>query len=153
MADDVIVYPAHGAGSACGKNMSKETTDQLGNQKKNNYALRADMTKEEFVKEVTAGLLPPSGYFPMNVKMNREGYASIETVLQQGQQTLPPDAFEAAANETNALVLDTRKPEKFCEGFHYERHKYWYRRQLCPVGRRVNTGHTAANIIYCRSGP
>ena len=87
------------------------------NQKKNNYALRADMTKEEFVKEVTAGLLPPPGYFPMNVKMNREGYASIEAVLQQGQQALSPDAFEAAANETNALVLDTRQPENFAKGF------------------------------------
>ncbi|MFD2247378.1 MBL fold metallo-hydrolase [Pontibacter ruber] len=117
LADDVIVYPAHGAGSACGKNMSKETTDLLGNQKKTNYALRADMSKEEFVKEVTEGLLPPPGYFPMNVKMNREGYANIEEVLTQGQQALSPEAFEAAANETGALVLDTRKPEEFAKGF------------------------------------
>ena len=117
LADDIIVFPAHGAGSACGKNMSKETTDLLGNQKKTNYALRADMTKEEFIQEVTAGLLPPPGYFPMNVKMNREGYANIEEVLQQGQQALSPEAFEAAANETGALVLDTRKPEDFAKGF------------------------------------
>ncbi|WP_299986632.1 MBL fold metallo-hydrolase [uncultured Pontibacter sp.] len=117
LPDDVVVYPAHGAGSACGKNMSKETTDLLGNQKKSNYALRADMTKEEFVKEVTDGLLPPPGYFPMNVKMNKEGYANIEEVLTQGQQALSPEAFEAAVNETGALVLDTRKPETFAAGF------------------------------------
>lgn len=117
LPDDVIVYPAHGAGSACGKNMSKETTDLLGNQKKVNYALRADMTKEEFVKEVTDGLLPPPGYFPMNVKMNREGYANIDDVLAKGQQALSPEAFEAAVNETGALVLDTRKPETFAAGF------------------------------------
>ncbi|PVY42243.1 MBL fold metallo-hydrolase [Pontibacter virosus] len=117
LPNDVIVYPAHGAGSACGKNMSKETTDLLGNQKKTNYALRADMTKEEFVKEVTDGLLPPPGYFPMNVKMNKEGYANITDVLTQGQQALSPEAFEAAVNETGALVLDTRKPETFATGF------------------------------------
>lgn len=117
LQDDVVVYPAHGAGSACGKNMSKETTDLLGNQKKTNYALRADMSKEEFVKEVTDGLLPPPGYFPMNVKMNKEGYANIDEVLAKGQQALSPDAFEAAVNETSALVLDTRKPETFAAGF------------------------------------
>lgn len=117
LADDVIVYPAHGAGSACGKNMSKETTDLLGNQKKNNYALRADMSKEEFVAEVTEGLLPPPSYFPMNVKMNREGSANIEQVLSQGQQALSPEAFDAAANETGAVVLDTRPAETFAQGF------------------------------------
>lgn len=117
LADDVIVYPAHGAGSACGKNMSKETTDLLGNQKKTNYALRADMLKEEFIKEVTEGLLPPPGYFPLNVKLNQEGYADIEEVLQQGLQPLSPEMFEAAANETGALVLDTRDPETFAKGF------------------------------------
>ncbi len=117
LADDVIVYPAHGAGSACGKNMSKETSDTLGNQKKTNYALRADMTKEEFIKEVTDGLLPPPSYFPLNVKMNKEGYDNIESVLEQGLQALSPEAFEAAANETGALVLDTRKPEEFAKGF------------------------------------
>ncbi|MDX5421053.1 MAG: MBL fold metallo-hydrolase, partial [Hymenobacteraceae bacterium] len=117
LADEVIVYPAHGAGSACGKNMSKETTDTLGTQKKTNYALRADMTREEFVKEVTEGLLPPPGYFPMNVKMNREGYESIDSVLSQGLQALSAQAFEAAANETGALVLDTRNPDEFAQGF------------------------------------
>ncbi|MER2996600.1 MBL fold metallo-hydrolase [Pontibacter populi] len=117
LADDVIVYPAHGAGSACGKNMSKETSDTLGNQKKTNYALRADMTKEEFIKEVTDGLTPPPSYFPLNVKMNKEGYDNIESVLEQGLQALSPEAFEAAANETGALVLDTRSPETFAAGF------------------------------------
>src|SRR5688572_8388560 len=84
LPDHVIVYPAHGAGSACGKNMSKETVDTLGNQKKFNYALRSDMTREEFIKEVTDGLLPPPAYFPENVKLNKEGYQSIDTVLTRG---------------------------------------------------------------------
>jgi glyoxylase-like metal-dependent hydrolase (beta-lactamase superfamily II)/rhodanese-related sulfurtransferase len=117
LSDDVLVYPAHGAGSACGKNMSKETFDTLGNQKKNNYALRADMTKEEFIKEVTTGLMPPPAYFPLNVMMNIEGYDSITDVLNRGTQALSPEAFEAAANETNALILDTRKPQDFAKGF------------------------------------
>ncbi len=117
LADDVIVYPAHGAGSACGKNMMKETVDTLGNQKKMNYALRADMTREEFIKEVTDGLLPPPGYFPENVKMNKEGYESIDNVLEKGLKPLSPEAFEAAANETGALVLDTRNPRDFAKGF------------------------------------
>jgi len=117
LADEVIVYPAHGAGSACGKNMSKETMDTLGDQKKTNYALRADMSKEEFIKEVTEGLTPPPAYFPLNVMLNKEGYDNIESVLEQGLQALSPEAFEAAANETGALVLDTRKPETFAAGF------------------------------------
>ena len=116
LADDVIVYPAHGAGSACGKNMMKETVDTLGNQKKMNYALRADMSKEEFVKEVTDGLLPPPQYFPLNVKMNKEGYEDIDEVLERGTQQLSPDAFEAAANETGAIVLDVRHQNDFAKG-------------------------------------
>jgi glyoxylase-like metal-dependent hydrolase (beta-lactamase superfamily II)/rhodanese-related sulfurtransferase len=117
LADDIIVYPAHGAGSACGKNMSKETTDTLGNQKATNYALRPDMTREEFVKEVTTGLMPPPAYFPLNVMMNKEGYDSIDEVLERGQHALSPAAFEVAANETGALVLDTRDPQVFAKGF------------------------------------
>lgn len=117
LSDDLIVYPAHGAGSACGKNMSKETSDTLGNQKKTNYALRADMTPEEFVKELITGLTPPPGYFPKNVMMNIQGYDSIEEVLERGTQALSPEAFEAAANETDALILDTRKPQVFAKGF------------------------------------
>ena len=117
LSDDITVYPAHGAGSACGKNMSKETTDTLGNQKKTNYALRVDMTKEEFIKEVITGLVAPPAYFPLNVMMNIEGYDSIDTVLERGNQALSPEAFEAAANETGALVLDTRAPQTFAAGF------------------------------------
>jgi glyoxylase-like metal-dependent hydrolase (beta-lactamase superfamily II)/rhodanese-related sulfurtransferase len=117
LADDVIVYPAHGAGSACGKNMSKETVDTLGHQKQANYALRANMTKQEFIKEVTDGLLPPPAYFPLNVKMNKEGYDSIDDVLKRGTQALTPDAFEAAANETGALILDVRNAQMFAKGF------------------------------------
>ncbi len=113
LADDVIVYPAHGAGSACGKNMMKETVDTLGNQKKMNYALRANMTRDEFIKEVTDGLLPPPQYFPLNVKMNKEGYEDIDTVLERGTRSLSPDAFEAAANETGAVVLDVRHQDEF----------------------------------------
>lgn len=116
LADDVIVYPAHGAGSACGKNMMKETVDTLGNQKKMNYALRADMSKEEFVKEVTDGLLPPPQYFPLNVKMNKEGYDDIDVVLERGTRALSPDAFETAANETGAIVLDVRHQDDFAKG-------------------------------------
>ncbi|GLU52597.1 MBL fold metallo-hydrolase [Dyadobacter frigoris] len=117
LSDDIIVYPAHGAGSACGKNMSKETTDTLGNQKMFNYALRADMTKGEFVKEVTDGLMPPPAYFPENVMMNIRGYESIDTVLERGTHALEPAAFETAANETDAVMLDTRDAEIFAKGF------------------------------------
>jgi hydroxyacylglutathione hydrolase len=117
LTDDITVYPAHGAGSACGKNMSKETTDTLGHQKKTNYALRANMTKEEFIKEVTTGLVAPPGYFPLNVLMNIQGYESIDKVLERGQHALSPDAFETAANETSALILDTREPQSFAQGF------------------------------------
>lgn len=116
LADEVIVYPAHGAGSACGKNMMKETVDTLGNQKKMNYALRVDMTKEEFVKEVTDGLMPPPAYFPLNVKMNKEGYESIDVVLEKGQHAMSPEEFEVAANETGAVVLDVRDQQEFAKG-------------------------------------
>lgn len=117
LPDDVIVYPAHGAGSACGKNMSKETTDTLGNQKRFNYALRASMSREEFIREVTDGLAKPPQYFPQNVRMNKEGYESIDTVLDRGAQPLSPEAFEAAATETGALMLDTRDAQQFAAGF------------------------------------
>jgi len=117
LPDDVTVYPAHGAGSACGKNMMKETVDTLGNQKRMNYALRADMTQEEFVQEVTDGLMPPPPYFPLNVKLNKEGgYAGIDQVLSVGLRSLVPDAFEEAANAASALVLDVRAPEDFAAG-------------------------------------
>ncbi len=117
LPDSTVVYPAHGAGSACGKNMSKETTDTLGHQKQVNYALRENMTRDEFIKEVTDGLLPPPGYFPLNVKMNREGYDAIADVLKRGTQALTAEAFEAAANETDALILDARHEQVFARGF------------------------------------
>jgi len=117
LSDDLIVYPNHGAGSACGKKMSKETTDTLGNQKKTNYALRADMTREEFIKELLTGLTNPPAYFPKNVLMNIKGYESLDTIMDRGNKPLSPDAFEAAANETRALVLDTRDAEVFAKGF------------------------------------
>lgn len=113
LSDSVIVYPAHGAGSACGKHMSKETVDTLGNQKTSNYALRADMTKEEFVKEVTDGLLPPPAYFPLNVKLNKEGYDSIDAVLERGTKALTPQEFEDMANASGAVVLDVRHESEF----------------------------------------
>ncbi|UGU14232.1 MBL fold metallo-hydrolase [Sinomicrobium kalidii] len=116
LGDDVIVYPGHGAGSACGKNMMKETVDSLGNQKKMNYALREDMTREEFIKEVTEGLLPPPQYFPHNVRMNKEGYADIDEVLERGAKPLSPSEFEVLANKTGAVVLDVRHQSDFEKG-------------------------------------
>ncbi len=117
LSDDLIVFPNHGAGSACGKMMSKETTDTLGHQKKTNYALRPDMTKEEFVKEVLTGLTPPPGYFPQNVLMNIKGYESLDTIMQRATKAMSPDEFEFVANDTGALMLDTRDAEDFAKGF------------------------------------
>ena len=117
LSDDLIVYPNHGAGSACGKKMSKETTDTLGNQKRTNYALRADMTREEFIKELLTGLTNPPGYFPKNVLMNIKGYESLDTVMERGNKALSPQEFESIATETKALILDTRAPEIFAKGF------------------------------------
>jgi len=116
LADNVIVYPAHGAGSACGKNMMKETVDTLGNQKRMNYALNQP-NREEFIKAVTDGLLPPPMYFGMNVAMNKKGYDSFENVLNNGMRALTPELFEVAAEETGALILDTRESSVFHLGF------------------------------------
>lgn len=117
LPDNVIVYPAHGAGSACGKNMSKETYDLLGHQKEVNYALRSNMSKGEFVKELIEGIPAPPAYFAENVRMNKTGYQSLETVVEQGLQALSPQEFEDRANATGALVLDTRKPDAFAKGY------------------------------------
>ena len=117
LADDVIVYPGHGAGSACGKKMSAETWGYLGDQKKDNYALRADMTRAEFVKEVTEGLVEPPQYFPKNAVMNKMGYTSIDEVRKQGLQALSVRAFKAAWAEEEALVIDTRLQDIFVKGF------------------------------------
>ncbi|MBK7310548.1 MAG: MBL fold metallo-hydrolase [Sphingobacteriaceae bacterium] len=116
LADDITVYPAHGAGSACGKNMMKETVDSLGNQKKINYALNQP-NKKAFVEAVTDGLLPPPAYFPMNVAMNKKGYESFDTVLNNGMKALSITEFEAAAETTEAIMLDTRTPAEFTNGF------------------------------------
>ena len=115
LPDEITVYPSHGAGSACGKNMSKETTDSLGNQKRVNYALRADMSKEEFIKELLDGLGAPPAYFPQNVMLNIQGYQSLDTVLEKGATGLAAEAFQAKANETDALVLDVRHENDFCK--------------------------------------
>jgi glyoxylase-like metal-dependent hydrolase (beta-lactamase superfamily II)/rhodanese-related sulfurtransferase len=115
LADDVIVYPAHGAGSACGKNLSSDTWGYLGDQKKTNYALRADMSKEEFVQEVTAGLTPPPQYFAKNAMMNKSGYESIDQVLETGTVPLTPDRFEELVETEEALMLDTRSEADFRE--------------------------------------
>ena len=117
LADDVIVYPGHGAGSSCGKNMSKETVGTIGEQKATNYALRADMTEEEFIKEVTDGLQKPPAYFPENVRLNKVGYESLDTVMDRAMTPMSAEAFEAAANETDALILDTRHQSEFIHGF------------------------------------
>lgn len=117
LPDSVMVYPAHGAGSACGKKMSTDTVDTLGHQKETNYALRADMTRDEFIKEVTTGLTPPPQYFPENVALNKQGYESIDTIIEKGTQALNVPSFEAAAEEAGALIIDTRDPQVFAKGF------------------------------------
>ncbi len=116
LADDVIVYPAHGAGSACGKNMSKETVSTIGEQKQKNYALRANMTENEFIAEVLDGLTPPPAYFGMNVAMNKKGYTSFENVLKSGLKALSIDEFETIASDKDILILDTRNPADYYQG-------------------------------------
>ena len=117
LPDDLIVYPNHGAGSACGKNMSKETTDTLGNQKKTNYALRADMTEDEFVKALLTGLTAPPGYFPKNVLMNIQGYDALDTVLAHANTPLSVADFSEIMAKEDVLILDTRDPQDFANGF------------------------------------
>ena len=117
LADDIIVYPAHGAGSACGKNMSKETFDTLGHQKEVNYALNPSMTKEDFITELTSGLTPPPFYFPENVMMNKMGVESLDVIKERANRALTPDEFVQVAEETGALLLDVRDPQTFAAGF------------------------------------
>lgn len=117
LPDEVVVYPGHGAGSACGKNMSKETTDTLGNQKESNYALRKDMSKEEFIKEVTEGLATPPQYFPKNAVMNKKGYKSIDEVMGAGMNALAPAEFDKKRQEDGVVVLDTRDAQDFKDDF------------------------------------
>lgn len=117
LGDELIVYPGHGAGSACGKSMSDETWDTLGHQKETNYALRADMTREEFIQEVTAGLMAPPQYFAKNAALNKKGYESIDNVLERGVKALSPQEFEDAVEQQGALILDVRLEEVFRNGF------------------------------------
>jgi len=117
MDDSIIVYPGHGAGSACGKNMSSETTDTLGNQKKTNYALNPNLSREAFVEALLNGLTPPPGYFPHNVLMNIQGYHTFDQVLETGMQSLSPTEFVTLAEESGALLLDVRSPQEFAKGF------------------------------------
>ncbi|MGK4568526.1 MBL fold metallo-hydrolase [Flavobacterium sp. 3HN19-14] len=113
LGDELIVYPSHGAGSACGKNMSKETTDTLGNQKKTNYALRADMSKEEFIAELLDGLGLPPAYFPQNVMMNIEGYESLDSVMEKSNKAFSPAEFKSLAEVTEAIILDVRHEDDY----------------------------------------
>ncbi len=117
LPDHITVYPAHGAGSACGKNMSNKTSDSLGNQKKTNYALNTKLTREEFIKGLTTGLTPPPGYFPENVLMNIQGYNPIDEVISNGTRKLSITEFEAAMVDTNTLIIDTRNEKDFVKGF------------------------------------
>lgn len=117
LSDDLIVYPNHGAGSACGKNMSKETTDTLGHQKQVNYALNPKLSREQFIKEILTGLVPPPGYFPQNVLLNIKGYESLDKILERGAKALSVTDFESIANQKQALVIDTRSAGDFVKGF------------------------------------
>jgi hydroxyacylglutathione hydrolase len=152
LADELTVYPGHGAGSACGKNMMKETVDTLGNQKGMNYALRADMTKEEFVKEVTDGLEAPPVYFPENVRLNKAGYRNFDDVLKQGMQALSPAAFEAAANETEAVMLDTRDAQIFAKGFVPNSINIGIKGQFAPWVGSLIPGVAQEILIICDEG-
>ncbi|SFR66294.1 MULTISPECIES: MBL fold metallo-hydrolase [Maribacter] len=117
LPDDIIVYPGHGAGSACGKMMSNETTDTLGHQKKTNYALREDMSKEDFIDAILTGLTPPPGYFPQNVMLNIQGYESIDEVVKKGTKPLKVDEFESLLKEESAIVIDTREAQVFAKEY------------------------------------
>jgi glyoxylase-like metal-dependent hydrolase (beta-lactamase superfamily II) len=151
LPDDVIVYPAHGAGSACGKNMSKETTDSLGHQKQTNYALRTGMTKADFIKEVTAGLAAPPAYFPMNVKLNIEGYESIDTVLKRGLQGLFQMLLKQPANRLGAVLLDVRSAADFAEGFVPNSINIGIDGAVCPMGGRFDSRYQTGNSFCFRT--
>lgn len=117
LRSDVLIYPGHGAGSACGKHLGDQRFDSLGNQKRHNYALNRNLSKNDFIAAVTSGLTPPPSYFPQNVMMNKQGYEPFDRVLDRGQKALTPEAFEAIANETRALILDTREAQAFAKDF------------------------------------
>ena len=151
LPDDVIVYPAHGAGSACGKNMSKETFDTLGHQKEVNYALKA-ATKEQFIKEVTEGIAPPPAYFPMNVALNKGGVTSMESVMARGFKPLTPDELETVAESTNALVLDTRPPQTFKDGFIPKSINIGLKGDFAPWAGTLITDIAQPIVLVCDEG-
>ncbi|MEZ4930267.1 MAG: hypothetical protein R2777_09725 [Chitinophagales bacterium] len=130
--------------------MSKETSDTLGNQKATNYALNPKLSKEEFIEQVLDGLMPPPAYFPQNVLMNIQGYDSIDTVIERGTRALNPTEFEVAANETGAIILDTRKPEVFKKGFIPNAIFIGIDRRFCSLGRYFNSRCKTRNISSSR---
>ena len=117
LSDDVIVYPGHGAGSACGKNMSKETVGTIGYEKATNYALRPDMTKQEFVKELIDGILPPPDYFSENVRLNIQGTSSVDVVIEKAIKPLSVSDFKELLTKKNVIILDVRHQTEFVKGF------------------------------------
>ena len=117
LADDVIVYPGHGAGSACGKNMSKETVGTIGHEKATNYALRADMTKQEFINELIDGILPPPAYFSENVRLNIKGTSSVDVVIEKALNPLSVADFKELSSQKNTIILDVRNQKEFVKGF------------------------------------
>lgn len=151
LTDDILVYPAHGAGSACGKNMSKETFDTLGHQKEVNYALKA-ATKEQFIKEVTEGILPPPQYFAKNAAMNKHGYESFDEVYEKGLTPLSPDEFEAMANLTGAVILDTRDPQVFAKGFIPSSVNIGLNGQFAPWVGALITDLKQPLLLVCEAG-
>jgi hydroxyacylglutathione hydrolase len=151
LPDEVLIYPAHGAGSACGKNMSKETFDTLGNQKQQNYALKAE-SKAEFIKEVTAGILPPPQYFAKNAEMNKQGYAPFDTVVEKGLKPLLPVDFIAVAQFSGALILDTRNPEEFSKAFIPGAINIGLNGQFAPWVGALITNLKQAILLVCESG-
>ena len=151
LPDDVIVYPAHGAGSACGKNMSKETFDTLGHQKQVNYALLAT-TKEQFVSEVTDGIAPPPAYFPLNVALNKGGVPSMESVMARGFKPLTPDELETVVESTNALVLDTRPPQTFKDGFIPKSINIGLKGDFAPWAGTLITDIAQPIVLVCDEG-
>ena len=116
LRDNILIYPGHGAGSACGKNLGDARYDTLYGQKRHNYALQPDLSKSEFIQRVTSGLPAPPAYFPMNVRMNKKGYEPFEKVMARGYDPLEPTEFKAIARETGAILLDARNPEAFAAG-------------------------------------
>ena len=151
LPDDVIVYPGHGAGSACGKNMSKETIDTLGHQKKVNYALQP-ISKQQFIKEITDGLMPPPQYFSKNAEMNKDGAGSLDSVYEHGLRKLSPAEFEVIVEDTDALVLDTRDPQVFAKGFVPGSINVGLNGQFAPWIGALITDLKQAIVVVCDEG-